>query len=318
MIGTGEMTQKIGSLLLSLAIVVMIPGVLGAQERGVVGTILIAHGAGPEWNAQVETIAGLADTGGPVAVSFLMGPGASANAFQDVAQRLVDQGATEIVVVPLLVSSHSGHYEQIRYLAGYTDELSEQMHHHLHMAGIGPASVDVPIRLTPAIDDSPEAAAVLAERALSLAESPAEQALFLIAHGPNSAEDNAEWMRNLRPLAEHVRSEAGFTNVMIGTVRDDAPAPVREEAVTGIRQVIELQHLATDRPVVVVPVLISTGQVSNEKIPRDLAGLPIVYSGEALLPHPGLARWVEARVRDAAVPATAGRSGVAPAEHAHH
>jgi hypothetical protein len=45
-----------------------------------------------------------------------------------------------------------------------------------------------------------------------------------------------------------------------------------------------------------MPALISRGQVSQEKIPADLAGLPIIYSGDPLLPHEGLARWIEARV----------------------
>ena len=48
--------------------------------------------------------------------------------------------------------------------------------------------------------------------------------------------------------------------------------------------------------VVVVPALISRGTVSQEKIPADLAGLPVIYSGDALLPHSGLARWIETRV----------------------
>lgn len=304
---------------LALAAPFILPLALAAQQRGPVGTLLIAHGGGPEWNAQVEAIARLADTGGPIEVSFLMGPGARTARFQDAARRLVEKGATEIVVVPLLVSSHSGHYEQIRYLVGETDELSETMHHHLHMAGIERADVRVPLRLTKAIDDSAEAAQVLAERALALAEAPAEQAVFLIAHGPNSAEDNAAWMENLRPLAGHVKSAGGFRNVLIGTVRDDAPAAVRTEAVRRIREIIALQHLATGRPVVVVPVLISTGQVSREKFPQDLAGLPVVYSGDALLPHPGLARWVEARVREGgrlAVPASASRGPAAG--HGHH
>src|SRR5690606_39740049 len=117
------------------------------------------------------------------------------------------------------------------------------------------------------------------------------QALFLIGHGPNSAEAYAEWMRNLRPVAERVKQRTGLLNVMVGLVRDDAPAPVRAEAVADIRETIQLQHLATGREVVVVPVLISTGSVSREKIPADIAGLPVVYDGQALLPHPGLARW---------------------------
>src|SRR5690606_38725563 len=160
------------------------------------------------------------------------------------------------------------------------------------------------------------------ERALELAEDPATQALFLMGHGPNSAEDNAQWMRNLRPVASRVAEKTGFRNVMVGLVRDDAPAPVRSEAVAAIRSTIELQYLATGKPVVVVPVLISTGQVSREKFPADLAGLPVVYGGQALLPHPGLARWVEARVREGgqlvAAPAPAPAADAETATPHHH
>ena len=262
----------------------------------VIGTIVIAHGAGPDWNAQVERIASLVDTDGPVEVSYLMGPAASTHRFQDAAAKLVAAGADAIAVVPVLVSSHSGHYEQIRYLAGDVDTLSETMMHHLHMAGIEPADVRVPVRLTPAIDDSPDVARVLAERALALTDRPAEHALFLIGHGPNSAEDNAAWMGNLRAIADTVAAVTGFRDVKVGLVRDDAPAPVRAEAVKRVREIITLQHELTQRDVVVVPVLISTGRVSQEKIPADLAGLPVIYTGEALLPHEGLARWIEARV----------------------
>jgi sirohydrochlorin cobaltochelatase len=301
------MHSRIRSIAAAVAILVTAPLTLAGQADAPVGTIMIAHGGGPAWDAQVEAVAALVNTGGPVEVSFLMGPGASTHRFQDAARRLEEQGVSEIVVVPVLVSSHSGHYEQIRYLTGQTDTISEQMHHHLHMAGIERADVRVPIRLTPAIDDSPEVAAVLAERALALAEDPSAQALFLIGHGPNSAEDAAAWMRNLRPIADSVRAATGFRDVKIGLVRDDAPAGVRSEAVLGIRETIELQHMATGRPVVVVPVLISTGSVSREKLPRDLGGLPIVYAGDALLPHPGMARWVEARVRGASTAVAASR-----------
>ena len=269
-----------------------------AQESKV-GTVLIAHGAGPEWNAQVHEVATQVRTGGPVEVSFLMGAEAKTRAFQHAVARLEAQGVTEVVVVPLLVSSHSGHFDQIRWLAGKLDTLGETMMHHLHMSGIDRPAGTARLRLAPALDDSPEVAHVLAERARALAKAPAEQALFIVGHGPNSAEDHAEWMRNLRAVADSVRAAAGFRDVKLGLVRDDAPAPVRAEAVTAIREMIALQHALTQRDVVVVPVLISTGSVSREKLPKDLAGLPIVYSGEALLPHAALARWVERRVREA-------------------
>lgn len=289
------MNTRYISLIGCLILTLLVPGALAAQT---VGTLLIAHGAGRDWNAQVETIAAQVRTGGPIEVSYLMGPEAASHRFQDAAARLVEKGASEIVVVPMLVSSFSGHYDQIGYLTGSVETIPDYLNQHLHHAGITRATVDVPIRLARAIDDSPDVGRVLAERARALATNPAEQALFIIGHGPNSAEDHAAWMGNLRPLAASVLAETGFRDVKIGLVRDDAPAAVRAEAVTAIRETIQLQHELTDLPVVVVPVLISTGSVSQEKIPADLEGLPVVYSGEALLPHPGLARWVEARVRE--------------------
>lgn len=271
---------------------------LAAAQGGRVGTLILAHGGDRGWNDQVRTLAGLVRTGGPVEVSFLMGPEAPAHRFQDAARRLADGGASSIVVVPLLVSSHSGHYEQIRWLAGETEELEEMMHHHLHMAGIERAAVRVPIRVARAIDDSPDVARVLAERARAMAPETAGRALYLLGHGPNDDDAYAQWMRNLRPVADSVRAATGFAQVGVGLVRDDAPAEVRAAAVAQVRAEIQAQHAATGQPVIVVPVLISRGSVSEVKFRRDLEGLPVVYRGEPLLPHPGLARWIEARVRE--------------------
>jgi sirohydrochlorin cobaltochelatase len=271
---------------------------LAAAQGGRVGTLILAHGGDRGWNDQVRTVAAQVHTGGPVEVSFLMGPEAPQHRFQDAAKRLADAGATQIVVVPLLVSSHSGHYEQIRWLAGETEQLEEMMQHHLHMAGIERAAVTVPIHVARAIDDSPDVARVLAERALAMQPQSAGRALYLMGHGPNEDDAYAQWMRNLRPVADSVRASTGFAQVGVGLVRDDAPDSVRAAAVAQVRAEIQAQHAATGQPVIVVPVLISRGSVSEVKFRKDLEGLPVVYSGEPLLPHPGLARWIEARVRE--------------------
>lgn len=257
--------------------------------------IVIAHGAEAAWNERVREIAGQAQTGGPVEVAFLMGPEAAARPFQRVVADLVAGGAESIVVVPLLVSSYSGHYDQLRWLAGEIDSLGGYMRHHLEMSGIE-RPAEGRLRLATALDDATELADVLADRALALADSAPAQALFLIGHGPNSAEDYARWMESLRPVAERVGERTGFRDVKVGLVRDDAPAEVRAEAVRAIRETIALQHALTGRPVVVVPVLVSEGRVSREKIPADLEGLAIVYTGEPILPHPALARWIERQV----------------------
>lgn len=286
----------------ALALVVAVSGAVSAQTTGrTVGTIVVAHGGDSAWNTLVLDAARAARTGGPVEVSFLMGPAAKTTRFQDAVARLERGGAEVIAVVPLLVSSHSGHYDQIRYLAGDTARLDAGMLHHLHMAGIERPTTRVPLRLTPAMDDAARVARVLLARARALTTMPSERALLIVGHGPNSAEDYAEWMTNLRVVADSVKAWGGFRDVRVDLVRDDAPPPVRAEAVRRVRELIELQHLVTRKEVVVVPVLVSRGAISRDKLPNDLRGLPIVYSGEPLLPHPEMSRWIEDRVRDAVI-----------------
>jgi sirohydrochlorin cobaltochelatase len=281
--------------LLTCALMVVITPV-SAQT---VGTLIVAHGADSVWNAAVLDMARGVRTGGPVDVTFLMGPAARVHRFQDAVAALAAAGATTIVVVPLLVSSHGGHYEQARYLTGVTDTLIPVMREHLAMSGIERPRIRVPLVVTRALDDAPELAQVLMDRARALTSTPRAQALFLIGHGPNSAEEKAAWMGHLRPLAETVRASTGFRDVHVGLVRDDAPEAVRADAVYEIRELITLEARITGKPVVVVPILIARGEISNATVPHDLEGLPITYGGAALLPHPALARWVERQVREA-------------------
>lgn len=130
---------------------------------------MVAHGGDSLWNAYVVDVAKQAHTGGPVAVSFLMGTSAATTRFQDAAATLAAQGVSRIVVVPMLISSHSGHYDQIRYLAGESVTLDNEMMHHLHMSGIEKAHGSVPMRVTAAMDSSIEMARVLADRGRALA-----------------------------------------------------------------------------------------------------------------------------------------------------
>lgn len=283
--------------LLRYTLAVLLFGATALQAQQV-GTILVAHGGDTAWNNRVYSIVKGAQTGGPIEVSFLMGPGAKDTRIQDVAARLEAAGVSRIVVVPLLISSNSGHYEQIRYLAGQTETLDEKMLHHLHMGGLERVQTRVPVAVARAIDDSPDVARVLAERARELVPQPQGRALFLVGHGPNASDDLAVWMKNLRILGDSVRALTGFRDVRVGLVQDDAPAHVRAEAVLRVREIIGMQHELTGKDVAVVPVLISKGKLSTEKLPRDLAGLPILYNGEPLLPHPILAKWIEARVRE--------------------
>ena len=280
----------------NLAMLSMYAFTASAASAQAVGTLIVAHGGDSIWNSHVRM--GLRDlnVGGPIELSFLMGPEAALTRFQDAVRKLVDRGVTEVVVVPLLIASHSGHYEQIRYLARLTDSLDATMRMHLQHGGIERAGTNVPLRVTAALDDSHELAAVLADRASALEPDPKGKALMLVGHGPNSAEDYAAWMRNLRVVADSVRRMSGFRDVRVELVREDAPAAVRAEAVQRLRDLVALQAEMTGQPVVVVPILISRGGISRSRVMQDLQGLPIRYSDTGILPHPAIAKWAARRV----------------------
>jgi sirohydrochlorin ferrochelatase len=277
------------------------PSTVAGQAAAKTGVIVVAHGGSDAWNEGVLAAARVVRQEMPAEVAFLMGTAAPTHRLQEQVARLEREGVTSIVVVPLLVSSHSGHYEQIRWIAGLVDSLDAVMMHHLHMAGIERVKTRLPVRVAAALDDAPELAEILAQRARALAPDPRSQALLLLGHGPNSAEDYAAWMANLRRVASRVKSMSGFRDVRVELVRDDAPEAVRAEAVLRARELISLQSEITSKDVVVVPILIARSSIGDEKLKRDLEGLPIRYSGEPLLPHPLIAEWIKRRAREVSV-----------------
>lgn len=300
--GGSAARRVIAALVVGLAASTQVlPGQLPSTGRppdDSVGLILVAHGGGPEWNAMVEQVAGEVRWSGPVGVSFLMGPGAASSRLQDVERELVRRGARRIILVPLLVSSYSGHFEQIRYLARETDSLDAEMVHHLDMSGITRGQSGVPVKVARAMDDAAELAEVVTARALSMASDPAAEAVFIVGHGPSSSGEYAAWMENLRRVAGAVKDQGKFRSVLVDLLKDDAPPAVRAEAVRRIRELIELQYAVTGRAVLVVPLLVAPGHISRKKLPADLADLPIRYSGETLLPNSAIARWVEATAQE--------------------
>ncbi len=82
--------------------------------------------------------------------------------------------------------------------------------------------------------------------------------------------------------------------------------------VARVRGLIAMQYPVTGDSAMVVSVPISRGRTSRETFMKDLAGLPVVYSGDPLLPHPALSQWLESRV--AGGQAVAVRPQVVPAQ----
>src|SRR5687768_770088 len=79
------------------------------------GLLVVAHGATPRWNEGVRKVVAQVKWDGPVAVAFLMGEESTSAGWDSGVAGLVKQGARDVVVVPLMVSSQGGHYKQVQF-----------------------------------------------------------------------------------------------------------------------------------------------------------------------------------------------------------
>jgi sirohydrochlorin cobaltochelatase len=280
------------------------------------GILLLAHGGGPEWNARVDELVDEIDKTNPTEVAYGMATRANLQAGVD---RLVARGVTEIVAVPLFVSSWSSVITSTEYLLGQRDVappalavFAKMSHgtggrgkqngnaaHDDHSAhrgaapavdGTKPVESPVPIRMTPALNDHPIVAEILASRAREIGEDPSSEALVIVAHGPNEEKDNQKWLADMRSLAQQLSASAKYASVDYLTVRDDAPKPIWEKAKAELRGIVE-KRTAEGRRVLVVPLLISFGGV-EKGLRERLDGLTYEMARSGLMPDARLARWV--------------------------
>lgn len=276
------------------------------------GILLLAHGASGEWNARVTELAGQIDRTRPTEVAFGMATRANLQAGVD---RLAARGVTEIVAVPLFVSSWSSVITSTEYLLGQRAEAPAALAAYAKMnhaqpapaatSGSGPAGHEghtavadgttpvkspVPIRMTPALNDHPIVADILVSRARSISRDPAEEALVIVAHGPNEDEDNRRWLADMASLATRIGNTARFASIDYLTLRDDAPKPVRDRATVELRALVA-KSSARGQRVLIVPLLISLGGI-DRGLRERLDGMTYVMADAALLPDERLVTWV--------------------------
>jgi len=290
-----------------LGLLLSLPIVSQAQESSPSsGILLLAHGGKNDWNEEVSKLAAQVDKKIPVEVAFGM---ATKRTIQNGIDRLVGRGVSEIVAVPLFVSSRSSVITATQYLLGFRTEAPPELALYAkmdHDHGAHPAEPDpdpttpirspVPIRMTAALDRHPLVAEVLLSRAQSISKDPAHEVLVLVAHGPVSDEDNAKWLADMGALAERMRSASAFQRIEYLTVRDDAPEPVRARATAELRAVIE-RAAGEGHKALVVPLVISYGGIEGG-IRKRLEGLSYIMSPQGLLPDERLASWVILTVRE--------------------
>ena len=167
---------------------------------------------------------------------------------------------------------------------------------------IKPIDTKVKIILTDPIDDHPVITSIVCRRISELSKDPSTEAVILVAHGPNSEEDNVKWLTTMESIgnkcAKQIYEEKGkmFRAVLSVTVRDDAPEPIYEQAKQHLRALV--RQLSAFGNVIVVPLLISQGGIEHGILKR-LEGLKFKWNGKTILPSEEIVKFLESRIREA-------------------
>jgi hypothetical protein len=202
-------------------------------------------------------------------------------------------------------AGHAGHAA-----GGHGQPGAHAGHDHGHGHGPGPATPPPRIRSAAlfatvgGLEDSPEFAEALLERALALSKDPARETIILTAHGDGKDETNEHWRGVLASLARHMARGRGasFRAIQHGTWREDWPDK-RKPEIAAIRRMVEQATAGGGRAIVVPARTTGTGPEAEL-----LEGLSFELA-KGFAPHRLFDRWFEAQVR--AGVAELGRHGAA-------
>ncbi|WP_150274811.1 sirohydrochlorin chelatase [Paenibacillus tepidiphilus] len=245
------------------------------------GVLIISHGSRDRtWVSMVEEAVAelsLAEEL-PVAVSFL--ELVEGRLIQDGIDELESQGVTDIIVIPLFVSSGSTHIDEIQYALGVkaAPELETDL---------APFAVQARVHFGNPVDDDPDIAVMIWDKLRELSHHPEREVVLLVGHGSRHEGFRQRWERGIASLAERVRQLSGVAAADYGLLNPDS---VRSRAEHWQEQGYE---------VLVAPLFLSEGYFTKVVVPKRLEGLDFAYSGRTLLPHPLLPHWIEEQVNRA-------------------
>ncbi|WP_281884724.1 sirohydrochlorin chelatase [Paenibacillus sp. YYML68] len=247
------------------------------------GVLVISHGSrSAEWVRLVDEAVSSVKVpyGVPVYSSFL--EIVEGRLIQDGITQLESIGVTDIIVVPLFVSSGSTHIDEIEYALGLKDEP-------LLPTDMERFAVQARLHMTPPIDDDPIIADILYEKLMPLSDNPEQELVLLVGHGSIEKGFHLRWRQGLELLADRLKSRGGFAEadgVML------LPNQVKWKLKLWNRR-------RPDCTVLVAPLFLSEGYFTSEVIPDRFRDYEYRYNGATLLPHPGISRWMERQIEAA-------------------
>jgi sirohydrochlorin ferrochelatase len=245
-----------------------------------IGVLVISHGSrNRDWVRLVdEAIAPLrAFFPYPVYSSFL--EIVEGRLIQDGIDELERLGVTELVVVPLFVSSGSTHIEEISWALGVKETCRCE-------TDMERFRLSARVRMCEPINADDDVVDILYEKMKPLSTDPASELILVVGHGSVLRGFHGVWRKMLEGAAEKLRARGGFAAADMAML---LPDQVGWKLTRWRKQRPELKVIAA-------PFFISEGYFTEKVIPTRFEGYDVRYNGASLLPHALMTQWMERRI----------------------
>ncbi|AIQ66889.1 sirohydrochlorin chelatase [Paenibacillus graminis] len=243
------------------------------------GILIISHGSRDKtWVSMVDEAVSHLTLGEGLKVEASFLELVEGRLIQDGIDRLEDAGVTDIMVIPLFVSSGSTHVDEIEYALGAKAAPEKE-------TDLEPFTVKAKVHYGYPVDDDPDIAVMIWDKLRGLSKHPEREAILLVGHGSRHEGFRQRWQQGISSLAERVRQISGAAAADYGLLNPDS-----------VRSKVEYWR-EQGHEVLVAPLFLSEGYFTKVVIPGRLQGLEYAYSGQTLLPHPLLPHWIERQAK---------------------
>ncbi|MCM3135717.1 cobalamin biosynthesis protein CbiX [Paenibacillus polysaccharolyticus] len=244
------------------------------------GVLIISHGSQEKtWVESVDDAISRLNLPDPLPVEAGFLELVDGRLIQDGINRLEGQGVTDLLVVPLFVSSGSTHVDEIEYAIGAKDAPERE-------TDLEPFEVKARVHFGYPVDNDPDIAVMVWDKVRSLSQQPDQETILLVGHGSIHDGFRQRWEAGISSLAERVQQISGVAHTDYALLN---PESVYDKA----------KYWSEERGsrVIVAPLFLSAGYFTQHVIPGRLKELEYAYSGETLLPHPLLGQWLERQIQ---------------------
>ncbi|PZT53355.1 sirohydrochlorin chelatase [Paenibacillus silvae] len=244
------------------------------------GVLIISHGSQEKtWVESVDDAISRLNLPEPLPVEAGFLELVDGRLIQDGINRLEAQGVTDLLVVPLFVSSGSTHVDEIEYAIGAKEAPERE-------TDLEPFEVKARVHFGYPVDDDPDIAVMVWDKVQSLSQQPEQETILLIGHGSIHDGFRQRWEAGIASLARRVQDISSVAHTDYALLN---PESVHDKA----------KYWSEERGsrVIVAPLFLSAGYFTRHVIPERLQGLDYAYSGETLLPHPLFGQWLERQIQ---------------------